>query len=215
MALRIGFASQKGGPGKSTNARGTAVGFAQNGWSVKLADFDLNQSTVTRWHQRRLQRNHQPEVAVEQFGSIAHALARANDYDVMIFDGAPLASKATADMAEACDLLVIPTGLSLDDLNPAVELADALHYKHNIPTERIAFALNHVGDSLAELEEAQHYLSQKPYHILDGHLAQKVSYSRAMDVGLSVIEVSHKGLRTQAERLISAIIQRATALSSK
>ena len=80
---------------------------------------------------------------------------------------------------------------------------------------RIAFALNHVGDSLAELEEAQEYLSQKPYHVLAGYLPQKVSYSRAMDVGLSVIEVSHKGLRAQAEQLISAIIQRATALQSK
>lgn len=214
MALRIGFGSQKGGPGKSTGARGTAVGLAQNGWNVKLADFDLNQSTVTRWHQRRLQRNHKPEISVEQFGSIAHALARSDDYDAMIFDGAPLSSKATVTMAEACDLLVIPTGLSLDDLNPAVELADALHYKHNIPLERIAFALNHVGDSVAELEEAQAYLSQKPYHVLDGYLPQKVSYSRAMDIGLSVIEVSHKGLRAQAERLISAIIQRATAVSS-
>lgn len=214
MALRIGFATQKGGPGKSTCARGTAVGYAQNGWVVKLADFDLNQSTSTRWHQRRLQRNHQPEVSVEQFGSIAHAVARADDYDVMIFDGAPLASKATATMAEACDLLVIPTGLSVDDLDPAVELADALHHKHGIPVDRIAFALNHVGDSQAELEEAQDYLSQKPYHVLDGYLAQKVSYSRAMDIGLSVIEVSHKGLRAQAERLISAIIQRAAKLSS-
>ena len=89
-----------------------------------------------------------------------------------------------------------------------------MHYKHGIPIERIAFALNHVGDSQAELEEAQAYLSQKPYHVLDGHLAQKVSYSRAMDIGLSVIEVSHKGLRAQAERLISAIIQRAAKLSS-
>ncbi|TMU77492.1 ParA family protein [Pseudomonas fluorescens] len=214
MALIVGFATQKGGPGKSTDARGTGIGFAQNDWSVKIADFDLNQSTSTIWQQRRLQRGHQPQIDVEQFGSVAHALAQADNYDVMIFDGAPRASKDTAEMAEACDLLVIPTGLSLDDLDPAVKLADALHHKHGIPVERIAFALNHVGDSLAELEEAQEYLSQKPYHVLDGHLPQKVSYSRAMDIGLSVIEVSHKGLRAQAERLISAIIQRATALQS-
>ncbi|NMZ37080.1 ParA family protein [Pseudomonas proteolytica] len=215
MALKIGFATQKGGPGKSTDARGTAVGFAQNGWAVKIADFDLNQSTSTRWLQRRLTRGHKPEVSVEQFGSMAHALARADDYDVIIFDGAPRASKDTAAMAEACDLLVIPTGLSVDDLDPAVELADALHFKHGIPIERIAFALNHVGDSMAELEEAQEYLSQKPYHVLAGYLPQKVSYSRAMDIGLSVIEVSHKGLRAQAEQLISSIIKRATALQSK
>lgn len=215
MALKIGFATQKGGPGKSTDARGTAVGFAQNGWAVKIADFDLNQATSTVWLQRRLNRGHQPEVSVEQFGSVSHALARADDYDVMIFDGAPRASKDTAEMAEACDLLVIPTALPLDDLEPAVALADALHHKHGIPIERIAFALNHVGDSSAELEEAQAYLSHKPYHVLDGHLARKVSYSRAMDIGLSVIEVSHKGLRTQAERLISSIINRAIALQSK
>jgi len=215
VALFIGFATQKGGPGKSTNARGTAVGLAQNGWAVKIADFDLNQSTSTRWGVRRLQRGHTPQVSVEQFGSMGHALARADDYDAMIFDGAPRASKDTAAMAEACDLLVIPTGLALDDLEPAVELADALHYKHSIPTARIAFALNHVGDSQAELEEAQAYLGAKPYHVLAGYLPQKVSYSRAMDVGLSVIEVSHKGLRGQAEQLISAIIARATALQSK
>lgn len=215
MALIVGFANQKGGPGKSTDARGTAIGFAQNDWSVKIADFDLNQSTSTTWQQRRLQRGHQPQIAVEQFGSVAHAMSQADNYDVMILDGAAFASKITADMAEICDLLVIPTGLSLDDLDPAVKLADALHHKHGIPVERIAFALNHVGDSVAELEEAHEYLGQKPYHVLDGHLPQKVSYSRAMDIGLSVIEVSHKGLRAQAERLISSIINRAVALQSK
>lgn len=215
MALIVGFANQKGGPGKSTDSRGTAVGFAQNEWSVKIADFDLNQSTTTIWQKRRLQRGHLPRIDVEQFGSVAHAMSQADNYDVMIFDGAAFASKMTAEMAEVCDLLVIPTGLSLDDLDPAVKLADALHHKNGIPVERIAFALNHVGDSVAELEDAQAYLSHKPYHVLDGHLPQKVSYSRAMDIGLSVIEVSHKGLRAQAERLISSIITRAVALQSK
>jgi len=215
VALRIGFASQKGGPGKSTDARGTAVGLAQNGWAVKIADFDLNQSTSALWNVRRMKRGHSPEISVEQFGGMAQALAKSGDYDAIIFDGAPRASKDTAAMAEACDLLVIPTGLSLDDLEPAVSLADALHFKHAVPVERIAFALNQVGDSQAELDEARDYLGGKPYHVLDGHLPKKVSYSRAMDVGLSVIEVSHKGLRTQAEQLISAIIARATALQSK
>lgn len=215
MALKIGFATQKGGPGKSTLARATAVGYAQNDWSVKIADFDLDQNTSTRWLQRRLKNGHHPEVAAEQFGSVSQALLRADDYDLMIFDGAPKASMATVDMAQACDLLVIPTGPALDDLEPAVELADKLHFKHGIPTERIVFALNHASDSEAELQEARVYLGHKPYFVLDSHLTQKVSYSRAMDIGLSVIEVSPKGLRTRAELLISSLIERATALSSK
>ena len=217
MALKIGFASKKGGPGKSTDARACAVGYAQNQWSVKIADFDLGQSTSTRWLQRRLARKDQDRLApvsVEQFGSVAQAVAQAGNYDLLIFDGAPTASIGTVDMAHACDLLVIPTGLSVDDLQPAVELADRLHFKEGVPVERIAFALNHASDSAAELEEARDYLGHKPYFVLDGHLVEKITYRRAMDAGLSAIEVTHKGLKAQAERLIQAIINRASALSS-
>jgi chromosome partitioning protein len=216
VALRIGFASKKGGPGKSTTARATAVGYAQNNWSVKIADFDLGQSTSTRWHRRRLARKDQEKlaaVAVEQFGSVAQAMAQAEHYDLLIFDGAPTATMATVDMARACDLLVIPTGLAVDDMEPAVELADKLHFKDGIPVERIAFALNHASDSDAELAEAREYLSHKPYFVLEGQLVEKITYRRAMDVGLSAIEVTHKGLRAQAERLIQSIITRASELS--
>jgi len=216
VALRIGFATKKGGPGKSTSARATAVGYAQAGWSVKIADFDLGQSTSTNWLRRRLARKDAeklPVVAVEQFGSVAQAMTQNDHYDLLIFDGAATASMATVDMARASDLLIIPTGLGVDDMEPAVKLANQLHAKEGIPVERIAFALNHASDSDSEIAEAREYLGQTPYFVLDGQIVEKVTYRRAMDVGLSVIEVKHKDLRAKAERMIQSIINRAAQLS--
>jgi chromosome partitioning protein len=213
MALLIAVGSQKGGPGKSTIARGLAVAFAQNGWSAKIADFDLNQMTATKWQQRRTQAEHLPLVSVEPFSSVSQALSKAGEHDVLIFDGAPQASLTTAEMAKACDLMVIPTGLSTDDLEPAVVLADALQSKHGIDPNRIVFALNHVGDSASELEEAMGYLAQTPFKTLDGYLPQKTSYSRAHDQGLSIIETPYKGPREQAERLIQSVMAKIDELN--
>ena len=95
MALIIAVGSQKGGPGKTTIARALAVAFAQNGYSAKIADFDLNQMTATKWQQRRLVAEHLPVVSVEPFSSVTQALTKGGDYDVLIFDGAPQASLTT------------------------------------------------------------------------------------------------------------------------
>lgn len=214
MALKIGLVSQKGGPGKSTLARALAVAYAQNDWSAKIADLDVKQATSTEWLKLRLQNGHAPEVAAEPFGNVAQALRKADDYDVLIFDGAPHASIATADVAKASDLVIIPTGLSVDDLRPAVVLAEELRAKNGIEPARIVFALNHVGDSARELEEAQAYLAQTSFHTLDGCLPQKTAYSRAHDQGLAVIETPYKGPREMAERLIQAAIIRAAELTN-
>lgn len=214
MALIIAVGSQKGGPGKTTIARALAVAFAQNGYSAKIADFDLSQMTATKWQQRRLTAEHKPVVSVEPFSSVTQALKKGGDYDVLIFDGAPQASLTTVEMAKACDLMVIPTGLATDDLEPAFVLADALKSKHGIDARRIVFALNHVGDSASELEEAAGYLAQTPFATLDGYLPQKTSYSRAHDRGLSVIEAAAPSTRAQAERLIQSIMVKIEELTN-
>ena len=54
-------------------------------------------------------------------------LKDAADFDVFILDGAPQASKQTKEMAGTADLLIIPTGDSFEDREPAVELANDLY----------------------------------------------------------------------------------------
>lgn len=214
MARIIGFGSQKGGPGKSTLCRGTAVAFAQNDWAVKIADMDIEQTTATDWQKDRLKADQKPEISIEVFGSVSQALKRADAFDMMLFDGSPHASRQTVEIAQASDLFVIPTGLAKDDLRPAVRLADTLHKKHEVPVERIAFALNHVGDSMRELEEAKEYLSYLPFHILDGYLPRKVAFTRAHDLGLSIIETPYPGPKAMAEQLIQSIMNRFNELTN-
>lgn len=126
MPYVIGCVSQKGGPGKSTMARALGAAFALNEWQVLIADLDTKQGTATAWQQRRLRAGITPEVPVQMFGNVATALRKAGDADIVIIDGAPHASSDTVEIAKASDLLLIPTGLALDDLEPAVTLANTL-----------------------------------------------------------------------------------------
>lgn len=208
MGYKIAAVSQKGGVSKSTLSRALATTYAGAGWNVKIADLDINQSSSFTWLQRRLSRGITPEVAVETFGTVASALKVADAYDLMIFDGAPHATKATAEIARQADLVILPTSLSLDDLEPTVLLANSLTSKEGVPVERIAIALSKVGDSKSELSEARDYLSGTPYFVLDGQVPEKTSFRRAQDIGLSIVETHHKGPKAQADELIQNIINR-------
>lgn len=208
MGQIIGVVSQKGGVGKSTVARAIATTYAAAEWNVKIADLDINQSTSFTWLQRRLSRGITPVVAVETFGTVGQAIKIAGTYDLMVLDGAPHATRATAEIAQHSDLTVLPTGLSLDDLEPTVILANTLVNEHDIPIQRIAIALSRVGDSPRELEEARAYLNATPYHVMDAQIPEKTALRRAHDSGLSVVETPYKGPRQQADQLIQAIIDR-------
>lgn len=214
MPTIVAFLTQKGGPGKTTIGRGTAVALAQNAWDVMIADLDLAQASATEWNKQRLSLGHQPALSVQPFGSVAQAVSKSSGFDALIIDGAPHASTATTEAAKVADLVVIPTGLAQDDLRPAVVLAESLAKKHGIEARRIVFALNHVGDSERELEEARDYLAQTAYATLDGYLPQKTAYSRAHDLGLSVIETPYRGPRESAERLIQSVMMKIEELTN-
>lgn len=95
-------------------------------WKVKIADTDIKQGTSFNWSSRRLQNNIYPEIPVQQYASIPTVLTEAEQYDLMVIDGAPHSSKMTKEIAQASNMVIIPTGLSLDDLEPTVLLAHEL-----------------------------------------------------------------------------------------
>lgn len=214
MPYVIGCVSQKGGPGKSTLARALGAAFAINDWQVLIADLDTKQGTATSWQARRLQAGVTPEVPVQMFGNVSTALRKAGDADIVIIDGAPHASSDTVEIATASHLLLIPTGLALDDLEPAVTLANTLADRHAIPAERIAFVLCKTGSSAAELVDARTYLGKTRFITIDGAIPQKPAFSRAMDAGLSVVETPYKAPREQAVQVIEAAIARFQTLTA-
>jgi chromosome partitioning protein len=206
MTPIIAFVSQKGGVGKSTLARAVAREAANNGLKVKIADLDTQQGTCIDWNRTRLNAGLQPAVAAEAFATAAQALKIADQYDLFVIDGPARTSSGTLDIAKVADLVVQPSGASVDDLKPAVREFHAL-IKAGIPKSKLVFALNHIGTP-AEENEARAYISEAGYAVLDGSLSERPAYRKAQNTGRAVTETSFRNLNTKADALIQALIDR-------
>ena len=206
MTTIIAFVSQKGGVGKSTLARAVAREAANNGLKVKIADLDTQQGTCIDWNRTRLNAGLQPAVAAEAFATAAQALKIADQYDLFIIDGPARTSSGTLDIAKMADLVVQPSGASVDDLKPAVREFHAL-IKAGIPRSKLVFALNHIGTPVEE-NEARAYISEAGYAVLDGCLSERPAYRKAQNTGRAVTETSFRNLNTKADALIQALIDR-------
>src|SRR2546430_7953609 len=206
LAFIIAFVSQKGGVGKSTFARGVAREAAQGGLKVKIADLDTQQGTCVDWHRDRLHARIRPAVAVEAFATAAEALTIADQYDLLILDGPARTSRGTLNIARMADLVVQPTGASVDDLRPAVREFHAL-VQAGIPQAKLTFALNHIGTPTEEAK-ARAYIAEAGYTVLDGCLLERPAYRKAQNSGRAVTETSFRNLNTKADELIQALIDR-------
>lgn len=209
MTIFIGVISQKGGVGKSTISRLLAYEYAIAGWDVKIADMDISQGTSQDWKQRREMNEFIPYIAVESFRTITQALKHAEVHDLVIFDGAPHSTRASLEIAQKSDLVILPTGLALDDLKPGVLLAHEL-VEAKIPEERIVFALCRVGDRANEIEEARSYIEKAGYVVLAGSLPEKTAYRRVSDQGKAISEVSYLSLRKRADEMVQDVVDRIT-----
>jgi len=211
MAIIIAFASQKGGVGKSTLARLVAREYANAGWSVKIADLDVSQGTSFNWQGRRLQSVIEPVIAVERFGTVEQAVRASDQFDLLIIGAPPNSTANTLRIARAADIVILPTGLSLDDMQPSVLLAHEL-VKKGVAKPKIAFALCRVGDSNLELIEAQNYITDAGYRVLSGSIPEKTAYRRASDEGRSLTETRFPTLNQRADKLAQSIIDLVTKL---
>ena len=205
MTIFIAIPSQKGGVGKSTLARLVAREYANAGWSVKIADLDVSQGTSFNWQGRRLEAGIGPVIPVERFGTVEQAVSSAGQLDLMILDAPPNSTAATLRIARAADIVILPTGLSLDDLQPSVLLAHEL-VKKGVARAKIAFALCRVGDSHLEVNEAHAYLADAGYRVLAGSIPEKIAYRRASDEGRALTETRFPSLNQRADRVAQSII---------
>ena len=214
MGYILGIASQKGGVGKSTLARLIAREAAQAGLNVKIADLDTAQTTSVKWAARRAERGYEPSIRAEVLPSVKTGLSEAANFDLYIFDGAPHSSKQTLEVARASDMVVIPTSEGIDDLEPAVVLANDLG-AGGINADAIAFALCLVGDSARELEGARRYLSKTPYSVLDGEIPFRTGFKIALDQGKAITETSFPKLRLCADAMAQSIIDAIESASER
>src|SRR5271167_3557819 len=186
MSTIIAFVSQKGGVGKSTLSRALAREAANSGLKTKIADLDTQQGTSIDWHRIRLNAGIKPPVAAEAFATAAQALKVAAQYDLLIIDGPARTSAGTLEIAKLADLVVQPTGASVDDLRPAVREFHAL-VQAGIAKDKLVFALNRIGTPTEEAE-ARAYVTEAGYAVLDGCVPERPAYRKAQNGGRAITE---------------------------
>ena len=201
----ISLISQKGGVGKSTLARLLAVEIAKAGWRVKIADLDPAQGTATKWKARRDVAGFQPDVAVEKFRTVERAIKEAEHFDLMILDGPAHAEKGGKVMAQASDLILIPTGYSLDDMEPQIEAAYELE-EAGIASEKILFVFCRAKGSDSEDAAARNYLRKARLTALDPVLPELASIRQGHAEGRAASEVPFPKVQEKAIDVAQQIV---------
>ncbi len=197
----VSFLNQKGGVGKSSLARALAVEFVENGWATHVADLDRSQQTFFNWAERRKQTN-KTEVEVALYSSPKSALKASQNCDVLIVDGKAFADTHALEIALKSDLVIIPVGVSVDDLEPSLKMAVELVNK-GVDRSSLVFVVCKVPES-GEKEAMQTRASIKSWNfdVVTGWVLYKSSYSKAMDKGLSLTEVQFASLQSKADNII-------------
>lgn len=199
----ISVVSQKGGTGKSSIARSLAVEFQRAAWSVLLADLDTGQQTSARWAEKRVPGGDSiPQIHSQTFSTAGQALNASQDYQLTIIDGAPHATRSTQEAASASDLTIIPTGSSIDDLEPAIALGSDLAKSLN--RENIIFAL-YKTTSEAQERESRETLEDAGFSVLTASVPIRTGYIEALDLGFGITESKYAALRRTGEAFIQAI----------
>lgn len=202
----VAVVSQKGGVGKSSLSRTLAVEFTRSGWRVLLADIDASQITSNRWaEKRRDAAGIVPQVETAVYPMANLAIQASERYDLTIIDGAPHATQGTADAAAAADLVLIPTGSSLDDLEPSVMLANELAKSLN--SEKITFTL-YKTTSEAQERESRETLSSYGFEVLAGTIPVKTGYIDAFDRGFCATETKYENLNHAAGIVVQSVAEK-------
>lgn len=207
----ISLISQKGGVGKSALARLLAVEVARAGWIVKIADLDPAQGTSTKWKARRDQSNLHPEIAVEKYRTVDRAIKDAERFDLMILDGPAHAEQGGRVMAQNSDLVIMPTGYSLDDMEPQIEAAYELE-DAGISSDKIVFCFCRARGSDAEDRAARTYLGKARVNVLEPVFPEQASIRQSHAEGRAASEVSFPQVREKAIAVAQAIMDRLASM---
>jgi len=203
MALKISILSQKGGVGKSTLVRTLATEYARNDWSVKIADMDLKQKTTTEWNCARMEAGIAPSIAVEPFAKVKDVLKQDGQYDLLLFDGAGQADAQTLQIAKSSDLVILPSGITRDDLVPQIRLAHEMR-KKGVDKLRIGMCLSRVGASQSETTLAKEFIEEAGYTYL-GYIPEKTSIGQAHDAGYAANETRFASITKTVDILVQNI----------
>jgi chromosome partitioning protein len=198
MTLVVGCLGQKGGTGKSTLAKLLATEYSRDGVTTLLADMDCTQLNSTRWAKARNEAAIEPPVWAMPICTPREALLSSSE--LVIFDGKGHAAEEALEIAKLSNLVILPTGISYDDLFPQVELAQIL-VRNKIPSNRIVMVLMSVG-SVAEERDAREFIHIGGFTVLPTALAKKATYRGAANQCRALSETIYPALNEQAVQVV-------------
>ncbi|MCQ2032252.1 ParA family protein [Stutzerimonas zhaodongensis] len=207
MAQKVWLvASQKGGAGKTTIATALArhLSLEPRKPKVLLCDVDVGQHSSQLWYELR---GKLPlgGVTLKQCAKASDIgrWASSGDYDHVVIDGAPHASKLTLDLAMASDVVVLPTWTNILSMQPTVKLANEL-VAEGVDRETILFTIVFAGSDF-EVASAQETIAGHGYQVSKVAHFFSTSYGSSQDKGLTITESPFASLREQSKSFIKAI----------
>jgi chromosome partitioning protein len=205
MPRRILFTSQKGGVGKSTLARSTAVALAYTGRKVLLADFDVDQRTCMRWQAQRVARALEPRIEVEAF-SKEKKLGRVEyDYQDIVIDTRGQLDELSVGLATSADVVFLPSSFSMDDVSPTLRVVESLR-SAGVPSARIAIVFCRTGGSKKQRQLARSILEMNRIAVLEAVLPQKDGFISLYATGRTGREARQQKLRSVALAVDEALL---------
>ncbi len=202
--LIVSCLSQKGGVGKSTLARLLAVGYAENDWTVKLADFNGTQLTSAKWHSKREKDNIGAKINAEAYTKPSNL--EREPFDIVIADGRPDSHQSSLTIAQLSTVVFLPTGLGSDDLEPTVAFALELVEK-GVKKDKIVFVLNKLFESDIAEQQARELIENNGFRIAKTGIRLKASYGEANSTGYALNEVKFPSLKVEAQRLLGEMFK--------
>jgi len=209
LKVIISFLNQKGGTGKSTLARAVAVEFVRNGWGVHVADMDTVQKTLFNWAGRREEGQIKPAVEVALYRAPKTALKAADSSDLLIVDGKAFADTHVLDFAKVSDLIVLPVGISTDDLEPTLKLATELVNKGISRTSMLFVVCKVMKNGEREAMNTRQSIENWAFNVASGWIPMQTAYSQAMDNGRALTETKYKELNKSTDKIIQQIVDAA------
>jgi chromosome partitioning protein len=205
VARRLLFTSQKGGVGKSTLARSTAVALASRGRQVLLADFDSEQQTALRWQAQRRIRGIAPPIPAAGFSKARHLDRIAHGYDDLVIDTPGGQDAVSPSLAVSADFVFLPSSFSLDDIAPTLKLVQALRSAGVTPAH-MASAFCRTGGSRRQEQQARSILAMNQIASLSVVLPQKDGFATLYATGRVGSEAANRHLRATALAFDEAIL---------
>jgi chromosome partitioning protein len=205
MARHILFTSQKGGVGKSTLARSTAVALAYGGRRVLLADFDIDQGTCLRWQAQRQARRLAPAIAVARVSKEKKLEQLSHGYDDVVMDTRGQQDGMSLDLARAADVVLLPCSFSLDDVSPTLKVVAGLR-DAGIAASRIAVVFCRTGGSARQEQQARSIFAMNDITALRPALPQRDGFVSLSALGRTGREAPNAALRSIATAVDDAVL---------